>query len=412
MREVVMKLWEMPVIINSFSLSILLVLLLSNHKKHHQFKSQKYLFFQYMVLTNVTLLLLDTATWFVLGDTSPLSRTLNYVVTTLYYLADPLPSYFFICFADTVLNIPPEKKMKLRLVYLVPVVLHALLTVLTPFTGWLFTFDAANVYHRGPLLFVSFVLSYALMVLAFVKTVVYMIRNRRENRVTGKSDQEYSWLLKFTFIPLIGGVIQILDYNVTYVWNVTVIALLIFYINYQNVEITTDTLTGLYNRRQAYAFFDRFVREQERDKANIALMMMDINNFKSINDRFGHIMGDEAIITVARVLEAELEWDDFICRFGGDEFVVITKHGSVPHLQSVMRRINENLAGKNAQGGCPFQLSLSMGYALYSKKNDSMDALFKIADEMMFEKKAKMMRRASDWQPGDAPVSVEGQEKI
>jgi len=396
MRDIVMKIWEMPVLINSFSLSILTVLLWNNHKKHHEFKSQKYLYFQFMVIANMALLVLDCAAWLVVGCTGTLLRTLNIAVTTLFYVVDPLPSYFFICFADSVLDIPAEKKTKLMRWYLLPVALHMVIAVFTPYTGWFFSIDAVNEYQRGPLLWLSFLLSYGLMVLAFVKALVSYIRSRRENKVAAKNAKEYGWLLKFTFIPLIGGVIQAFDFNVTYVWNITVIALLIFYINYQNVEITTDTLTGLYNRRQAYAYFDRFVRERERDKTNIALIMMDINNFKSINDRFGHSMGDEAIVTVARCLEAEFEWDDFICRFGGDEFVVITKHGVVSHLKSVLQRINESLAEKNAQGCCPFELSLSAGYALYSQKNDSLDTLFRKADEMMFEQKARLMRRSSD----------------
>lgn len=377
-------------------MAILLVMLLNNHKKHHEFKSQKYLYFQFMAMANMALLFLDCITWLIIGCTGPLLRTLNIVVTTLFYVLDPLPSYFFICFADTVLNIPAEKKTKLMRWYLIPVALHMAIAILTPFTGWFFWFDAADGYHRGSLLWLSFVLSYGLMVLAFVKTLVYYIRSRRENKIVSKNAKEYGWLLKFTFIPLVGGVVQIVDFNVTYVWNITVIALLIIYINYQNAEITTDTLTGLYNRRQAFAYFDRFLREQGRDKANVALVMMDINNFKSINDRFGHSMGDEAIVAVARCLEKEFEWDDFLCRFGGDEFVAITKHGTVSHLKSVLQRVNDGLTEMNAQGCCPFELSLSAGYALYSKKNDSLDSLFQKADAMMFEQKAKLMRRSSD----------------
>jgi diguanylate cyclase (GGDEF)-like protein len=396
MRDVVLKVWEMPVLINSFSLAILLVLLMNNHKKHHEFKSQKYLYFQFMVIANMALLLLDCATWLIVGGNTLLLRKLNFLSTTLYYVLDPLPSYFFICFADTVLNIPAEKKKKLMRWYLVPVVLHMVIAILTPYTGWFFQFDSANEYHRGSLLWLSFLLSYGLMVWAFAKTLAYYIRSRRENQIVAKNAKEYGWLLKFTFIPLIGGVIQIFDFNVTYVWNVTVIALLVIYINYQNSEITTDTLTGLYNRRQAFAYFDRFLREQGKDKANIALIMMDINNFKSINDRFGHSMGDEAIVAVARCLEKEFEWDDFLCRFGGDEFVVITKHGSVSHLKAVLQRVNDHLTEMNAQECCPFELSLSAGYALYSKKNDSLDSMFQKADAMMFEQKAKLMRRSSD----------------
>ena len=164
-------------------------------------------------------------------------------------------------------------------------------------------------------------------------------------------------------------------YNVTYVWNFTVIALLVLYINYQNEEITTDTLTGLYNRRQAFRVFRPLCARAGEGQSSIALIMMDINNFKSINDRFGHSMGDEAIVTVARCLEAEFGWDDFhlpvrrrrICGH------YQARRGSPPQGRAPAR---ERQPGRQPQGrkATRSNLSLSAGYALYSKENDTMDA--------------------------------------
>jgi diguanylate cyclase (GGDEF)-like protein len=397
MLEVVMKAWEMPVAINGFSLIILFIFYLDNRSKHHEFKSQKYFFFQHMVIVNIILLVLDGITYIVAGNPDPAARTAHIVVSTVYYSLTPLPSYFFICFADVVLSVPAEKRRRLATFwYSIPIVLNLIVSVVTPFTGWFFRIDETNLYHRGSLLLISFLLSFVLIVIAFVKVLIAYIKAKKENKVFARNIKEYGWMLKFTFIPILGGVMQAFLYNVTYVWNVTVIALLVLYINYQNAEITTDSLTGLNNRRQAYTYFDRFVREKDRLQTNIAVIMMDINNFKSINDRFGHNMGDEAIITVARCLEAEFPWDDFICRFGGDEFIVITKHGTPAHIREVMQRVNDSLTSLNKREYCPFELSLSAGYAIYSKKNHTMDALFKKADAMMFEQKAKLMRRSSD----------------
>ena len=118
------------------------------------------------------------------------------------------------------------------------------------------------------------------------------------------------------------------------------------FINNQNTEIATDTLTGVFNRRQAFVYFERFVREQdkEQDEGTVAVMVLDIDSFKSINDQYGHSMGDEAIITVARSLETEFQWNDFICRFGGDEFVVITRHGNTKSLELAIERVNSSFS--------------------------------------------------------------------
>lgn len=396
MGEVAGRLWELPLTINGFSLIILFVFYLDNHSKHHDIKSQKYFFFQYMVIANMLLLILDGITWAMLGRPGTILRIVNTVATTMYYTLTPLPSFFFISFADEVLSVPAERRRRLARWYVVPVALNWVMSLASPFTGWFFQIDSLNAYRRGSLLLVSFVLSFALMFTAFVKVLLRYLAARKENNEIAKNVKEYGWLLKFTFIPLLGGVLQGLMNNVTYVWNVTVIALLILYVNYQNGEITTDPLTGLYNRRQAYAYFDRFVRERVKTHSSIAVIMMDINNFKSINDTYGHSMGDQAIVSVARCLETEFEWDDFICRFGGDEFLVITKHGTAANLKAVLQRVNDCLAALHGQENNPFELSLSAGYAQYARKSNTLDLLFKKADEMMFEQKAKMMRRASD----------------
>lgn len=396
MGEITVRMWEMPVLLNSFSLLILLIFYLDNKGRHLENKSQKYFFFQHMVVANILLLILDAVTWIVSNTPGRLPITVNHLASTVYYILTPLPSYFFINFADVVMNVSAEKRRVLMRWYAVPVVLNLVLALATPFTGWLFDIDAANVYHRGSMLSVSFLLSFALLFVAFFRVTLHYRTLRRQNSGLAKNIKEYKWILFNAVIPVIGGVVQAFFYNVTYVWNFTVIGLVLLYINYQNDEITTDTLTGLYNRRQSYAYFDRFLRERTRDHARIAVAMIDINNFKLINDRCGHILGDEAIIAVARTLEAEFRRDDFICRFGGDEFVVITKHGELGNLNAAVQSVNESLSALHWEGTFPFQLSVSAGYAQYSSKAKTLDSLIKLADTMMFVQKAKLMRRASD----------------
>ena len=389
---------DTPIMINSFSLIILFIFFFTGQPRKHGARTRQLTYFHYIVILNILLLLADSANWLVEGNPAPAMRAIQVTATTLYYLLDPLPSYFFIRFVDIGLNVPLEKQMRLRNWYLVPVMLHVVMALITPFTGWFFRIDALNVYHRGSLLSVSFFLSFILMIIAAAKVLYRYVRAGKQNTDLAKNVIQYNALLKFTVIPLIGGVIQILDYSVTYVWNATVIALLLLYINSQNTEITTDTLTGVFNRRQAFVYFERFVRERERGGENgtVAVVVLDIDSFKSINDHFGHTSGDEAIIAVARSLETEFSWDDFICRFGGDEFLVITKHGQVKELLSAINRVNSNLAQLFKQKKLLFPLSVSAGYSMLSKKNKTLDQLFQKADTMMFEQKAKLCRRIGD----------------
>jgi diguanylate cyclase (GGDEF)-like protein len=398
--EVTVKMWEMPVLLNSFSLVILLIFFLDNQQRHLENKSQKYFFFQTLVVSNFLLLVLDGVTWLVTGTPDPTLRSVNIAASTFYYILTPLPSFFFLRFTDVVMNVAAEKQKKQMRWYAVPVAINFVLAGVSPYTGWFFRIDSANVYHRGSLLPLSFLLSFVLLFVALYKAVRRYTAAHKEPGALSRSVKEYQWIFEYACIPIVGGVVQVFFYNVTYVWNFMVIGLLILYINYQNAEITTDTLTGLYNRRQSFAYFERFMRERTREKLDIAVVMIDINNFKLINDRCGHTLGDEAIIAVARVLEDEFKWDDFICRFGGDEYVIITKHGDLKTLNATLQAVNEHLLALQREGRFEYELSVSAGYAQYSRKGKTLDALIKQADDMMFEQKAKLLRRATDKQSG------------
>lgn len=396
MSGFVVDVCKTPLYINIFSMIILTIFLTDSYQKNHSTKSQRYVDFQYMVIFNLLLLLADTGCWLTIKRADPSMRTLQIIFTTIYYVLDPIPSYFFIRFTDVVLDVPIEKQNRLKLWYGIPVVLHMVIALISPFTGWFFRITEANEYQRGVLLPISFILSFALMFLANIKVILRYTKARKRNNKVAKILNQYGYMLKFTLIPIIGGVVQIFFNDVTYVWNITVIALLVLYINNQNTEITTDTLTGIYNRREAFAYFDRFVRERGRVKCDTAVVVLDIDQFKCINDRYGHIIGDEAIIAVARALETEFDWDDFICRFGGDEFMVITKHGEQEKLDAAIARVNAHLKKLFDTGALPFVLSVSAGYAVLCGKDQTLDSLFQQADAMMFTRKARLMRRASD----------------
>ncbi|MDD3921879.1 MAG: GGDEF domain-containing protein [Eubacteriales bacterium] len=388
--------WETPMFIHCFSLIILAMFLSDSHSKNHGFKTQRYYFFQYMVISNIFLLITDSLCWIAMGRPGTLMHLTHIASTTAFYVLDPLPSYFFLRFTDVVLGVPAEKEKRLLRWYSLPVLMHMAIALVSPFTGWFFNITPENQYLRGSLLPLSFFLSFLLMFVGAFKAIKRYIRAKRANDEIAKNVREYSWLIKFTVIPLIGGILQLFFNNVTFVWNISVIALLVLYINNQNAELTTDTLTGLYNRRQAFAYFDRFVRENEKEKDSTAVVVLDINNFKTINDVYGHIMGDEAIIAVARAMEKEFRWDDCICRFGGDEFMVITKYGAKDPMEAAVARVNARLKKLHDVGTLPFALSVSAGYAMWKQKDQTLDSLFHQADMMMLQQKAALMRRATD----------------
>ncbi|MBT8063252.1 MAG: diguanylate cyclase [Gammaproteobacteria bacterium] len=150
----------------------------------------------------------------------------------------------------------------------------------------------------------------------------------------------------------------------------------------------TDPLTGLYNRRE----FDRLLALQaataKRHNSPKTLCMIDLDNFKSLNDEFGHQAGDMVLREVGDTLAACIRETDVACRLGGDEFVILLSH-SDPELSLVCaRRIQEHLKEKALEfDGKPLPITLSIGIAQYDTRLEP-EENFDRADTALYQSKA------------------------
>ncbi len=145
-------------------------------------------------------------------------------------------------------------------------------------------------------------------------------------------------------------------------------------------EVSHDTLTGLYNR-SAYEMFMESI-----DTRNVALLIVDVDDFKSINDTYGHDMGDRVLRRVADILKESFRSVDILCRVGGDEFVVIMTRANSSLKQLVANKISHaNDLLQNPKDGLP-RVSLSVGVAFSDRENPEGD-LFKDADTALYRVK-------------------------
>ncbi len=157
-------------------------------------------------------------------------------------------------------------------------------------------------------------------------------------------------------------------------------------------EASHDPLTGLYNR----SAYDRArLKYKEED---IALILVDIDVFKSINDQYGHDMGDRVLRRVADVLQSSFRGEDMVCRIGGDEFSVIMVHAS-SQLTELVRGKIQRAAAKlaNPTDGLPV-VTLSVGVAFADQKEPSED-LFKNADLALYQIKMAGRNGCAFYQP-------------
>jgi two-component system cell cycle response regulator len=157
----------------------------------------------------------------------------------------------------------------------------------------------------------------------------------------------------------------------------------------------TDELTGLYNRR----YFDRHLslmlekaREQERD---MAVMLIDMDFFKAVNDTHGHDMGDAVLREFSLRLRRNIRGVDLACRFGGEEFVVLMPDTDYRHAQNVAERVRMAVAERGFETGLgrPLSVTVSVGVALNEDADDTPEMLLKRADLALYRAKREGRNR-------------------
>ena len=143
--------------------------------------------------------------------------------------------------------------------------------------------------------------------------------------------------------------------------------------------------TGLYTRPYMIQYLGTAVN-QASDPVQVAGIMMDIDSFKSINDTFGHLTGDDAIENTGKLLLGVISKNGIAARYAGDEFVVILKIKSKDEITSLIQRIEKATEEFNASSQKQYKLSFSFGYSIY-EKNDTTDEFLGRMDRAMYNEK-------------------------
>lgn len=149
-----------------------------------------------------------------------------------------------------------------------------------------------------------------------------------------------------------------------------------------------DFLTGLPNRALLEDRFEQFVVQRHQGQFNCACIFIDVNDFKAINDNYGHKKGDECLIAIAKTLTAAIRQDDTACRFSGDEFVILLHDVKEPEdISRVTRQVQQQVAEIPAKLKFEKALSVSFGISLYPQDATDFDSLIDAADKAMYQHK-------------------------
>lgn len=149
-----------------------------------------------------------------------------------------------------------------------------------------------------------------------------------------------------------------------------------------------DALTGLFNRRRLLEKLDRELAEARRYGTRGALMFLDLDGFKQVNDTLGHQAGDDLLIRVADLLRAQLRGSDTLARLGGDEFAILLPHTDAEEAEMVAKRILEALGDRRIEvSGQTVDVTASIGVAVLPEHGTTVEHLLAHADRSMYHAK-------------------------
>lgn len=146
----------------------------------------------------------------------------------------------------------------------------------------------------------------------------------------------------------------------------------------------TDALTGIYNRRKFEEVLSYELKQVKRHNYPITLAILDIDHFKNFNDNFGHIIGDEVLVLLARAVQEDVRETDLFARWGGEEFVILLKYTNMEESIQALEKFKTNI--ENILHPTAGKITASFGVT-QNRENDTIDSMMRRADEALYSAK-------------------------
>lgn len=302
---------------------------------------------------------------------------LQYISNTISSSDSSIIGYCWCLFVEYHIHRNFKRIKKKSRILAVPLIIATILIFINLLgTGIIFDISKENVYTRGPMNFILYI-----FVFVYYIESIYTVQKARSDSILVEFFPIY-----FFIIPcMIGTMIQGFFFGISTIWLCVAIAFIIVYIEIQISISFIDDLSGLYNRK----YMNHYLNKLQNNKAkHVYGFLMDINDFKTINDIYGHLKGDQAIIQFGKILQHSIDKDSVAIRMGGDEFVIFAILKSNEEALALKKHIEQNVRQFNTNSTEPFHLSFSIGIAKY---NGNIETFLSSMDDSMYE--AKNMHR-------------------
>ena len=309
------------------------------------------------------------------------------VINSGYFLISGVIVGLWFFYSENVQESKISKEWKYKLIAFIPFIIHTMLILMSVEKGYVFYIEADGDYQRGSLFWLQQLIMFGSVTFTSIKA---LYKSTQKKNYAKK--KEYQVLALFATTPFMLGLIQIGFEGMPITGVGMTLGILLVYANLQELKISKDSLTGLDNRNHMVKVLSYKMNHPQSAKM-LTLLMIDVNGFKAINDRFGHVEGDAALIRVAEGLKIiSGRWECTAIRYGGDEFILIHESESEAEIETLCQDVREVIKKKSTESGKEYELSVSIGYAVCSDKIRFIPDLISIADRELYREKEELRK--------------------
>lgn len=367
---------------NLIGIFIIFLMLIDFGSKVKLEKSDTVKVFRVVLFINAALLLTDVGMAAFNGVNTPVCHVLNILCNMIYYVLQLNICVIFSFYCNMIMYGNRGNSDKTILVFVITAIISIIAVTISTRIPFIFEIDEYSVSGRGPYYIHYFILGLLFIAYSLIRIAFALLEKERTNK------HGLRFLLAYPLIPLVVVPIQVFN-HVSIIWVASVAALLIVYFNHQNAFSVRDELTGIGNKTA----FDETIRskiKKHKPHRKLYMIVIDIDNFKGINDSLGHLMGDKALQEATNILCRTFERDGYVFRLYGDEFGIVIESGEDEILDRLFDRLQAETERFNAAKEFEYELHFSYGYAVMDKYDiKTADELFREADLAMYKQKVE-----------------------
>lgn len=309
-------------------------------------------------------------------------RNWLYLFNVLYYVALGFQGYFWFLYSEAEQDSDLVGDRGMRIYIAIPLAILVVLALTAPLNHMLFWVSDAGGYVRGHFHWVQLCISYLYVIPTALKAFYLAAK---ANDYAMKSHLRITGGL---IIPTaVAGAMQFFLPSLPILCAGCCDSLLFGYLALQEENVSVDPLTKVGNRRRMLQALDGLIGHARDNHTSFGLLIIDVDKFKSINDTYGHVEGDNALVHVAKALTSVKDSGLRVYRYGGDEFVVLSDWSLDKTLSKTAHKLQQAVAEECIAMEVPYKLSISVGYTSFEFTDANPSDIVSRADTRLYEEK-------------------------